>query len=113
MDLQALGLVEGSPVIAYLQGPSEKVWGLLLAMTQAGIVLRGIDLMVFDDWMRQEARGDDNLLGLTTVFYPMHRVLRMEKDEPIGPLPSCADRFARMVGRTVTEVAGGAAPVAR
>src|SRR5262245_42434252 len=48
-------LAEGSPVILYLQGPKEKVWGLLLSLGPAGIVVRGLDLAVFDDWLRQEA----------------------------------------------------------
>jgi hypothetical protein len=101
------GLNEGAPVVLYLRDPREKVWGLLLSMTPAGITLRGIDLVVFDDWMRQEARRQEALIGLTTLFYPMARVERMERDETIGPLVSYADRFAQEVGRTVDEAARG------
>ena len=61
-------LTEGTPVVLYLQSPKEKIWGLLLSLGPAGIVIRGIDLAAFDDWMRQEARGDELLLGLTTLF---------------------------------------------
>jgi hypothetical protein len=99
------GLNEGMPVVLYLRDPREKVWGLLLSMTPPGITLRGIDLVVFDDWMRQEARRQEALIGLTTLFYPMARVERMERDETIGPLVSYADRFAQEVGRTVDEAA--------
>lgn len=99
-------LAEGAPVVAYLQNPKEKVWGLLLSLGPAGIVMRGIDLAAFDDWMRQEARGDEMLLGLTTLFYPMHRVERIEKDETVGPVTSYADRFTREVGRTILDVLG-------
>ena len=105
--MTAFGLDEGAPVVLYLRDPKEKVWGLLLSMTPAGIVLRGLDLAVFDDWMRQEARRQEVLIGLTTLFYPMPRVERMERDETIGPLVSYADRFASEVGRTVDEAAGG------
>jgi hypothetical protein len=101
------GLNEGAPVVLYLRDPREKIWGLLLSMTPAGITLRGIDLVVFDDWMRQEARRQEALIGLTTLFYPMARVERMERDETIGPLVSYADRFAQEVGRTVDEAARG------
>jgi hypothetical protein len=101
------GMNEGAPVVLYLRDPREKVWGLLLSMTPAGITLRGIDLVVFDDWMRQEARRQEALIGLTTLFYPMARVERMERDETIGPLVSYADRFAQEVGRTVDEAARG------
>jgi hypothetical protein len=99
-------LPEGSTVVIYLQGPKEKVWGVLVSLNASGVVLRGIDLATFDDWMRQEARGDEELIGLTTIFYPMHRVIRLERDETVGPLTSYADRFAREVGRSVGAVLG-------
>jgi hypothetical protein len=107
VELAALGLSEGCPVILYLQSPTEKVWGLLLSFSPAGILVRGLDLVIFDDWMRQEARGEEEMLGLTTLFYPMHRVLRMERDERVGRLPSYAERFERLVGRTVLEASRG------
>jgi hypothetical protein len=106
MDLMALELAANAPVVLYLQSPKEKIWGLLLSVSTAGIVLRGIDLVIFDDWMRQEARGDERMLGLSTFFYPMHRVERMERDETIGSIVSYADRFAREAGRTVLEAVG-------
>ena len=93
-------------MVVYLQVPKEKVWGLLVSLGTAGVVVRCIDLAAFDDWMRQEARGDEPYLGLSTIFYPMNRVERMERDETLGSVLSCADRFAREVGRTVHEVIG-------
>jgi hypothetical protein len=104
--LAALGLSEGEAVILYLQSPKEKVWGLLLQLHAAGVVLRCIELRAFEDWMRQEARGDEPYLGLTTVFYPMNRVERMERDEALGPTASYSARFEREVGRTVRAVLG-------
>jgi hypothetical protein len=106
VKLGSFALAEGDPVVLYLQGPKEKIWGLLLSLSPAGVVLRGIDLNAFDDWMRQEARREEPYLGLSTVFYPMSRVDRMERDETIGPVVSCADRFAGEVGRSVREVLG-------
>ena len=106
VSMSPYALPEGSTIVVYLQGPKEKVWGVLVSLTPAGVVLRGIDLATFDDWMRQEARGEEELIGLTTVFYPMHRVVRMERDETVGPLTSYADRFAREVGRSVGAVLG-------
>ena len=105
-----LGFHEGVPVILYLQAPKERIWGLLLSLQAAGVVLRGLDLSAFEDWMRQEARGEESLLGLGTVFYPMNRVVRLERDESIGPFESYADRFAREVGKTIAEVLGLEAP---
>ncbi len=104
--MAALDLREGEAVILYLREPKEKVWGLLLQLHAAGIVVRCIDLGAFEDWMRQEARGEEPYLGLSTIFYPMGRVERMEKDETLGPMASYSARFAREVGRTVCDVLG-------
>jgi hypothetical protein len=100
------GLGEGAPVVLYLHSPKEKVWGILLSLTTAGVLVRGIDLEAFDEWMRQEAHGDETMIGLLTVFYPMGRVERIERDESVGPVISYADRFAREVGRSVGELLG-------
>ncbi len=96
-------LPEGAPVILYLQNPKEKVWGLLISLQTAGILVRGLDLVAFEDWLHQEARGGEVSIGAATIFYPMHRVVRMERDETIGPVLSYADRFLSEVGHTVEE----------
>jgi hypothetical protein len=96
----------GHPVVLYLREPKEKIWGLLVSISAPGIVVRGIDIAVFDDWMRQEARGEEPLIGLVTSFYPMHRLERMEHDETVGPLLSYADRFSEEVGKTVLVATG-------
>lgn len=99
-------LSEGTPVVLYLQGPKEKIWGVLLSLTPAGVMIRGIELESFEHYMRQEVKGEEDLLGLVTAFYPMYRVERLERDETVGPVMSYADRFARQVGRTIFEVIG-------
>jgi hypothetical protein len=98
-DLEA-----GRPVVLYLQQPKEKVWGILLSVRTPGVVVRGLDLAAFDEWMRQEARDEERQLGLVTAFYPMHRIDRVEVDETVGTVLSCSERFARDVGRTVWQV---------
>jgi hypothetical protein len=99
-------ITSGTPIILYLQNPKEKIWGVLITLLPSGIVLRGIDLNTFDDWMRQEATGDEPMIGLCTIFYPMSRLERMERDETIGPAVSYSDRFAVAVGRTVHQALG-------
>jgi len=106
LSIQSGDLARGAPVILYLQAPKEKVWGILVSLTPAGVVVRGLDLVVFDDWMRQEAHEEDAGLGLSTIFYPMGRLERMERDETVGGITSYADRFEREVGRTVFRAAG-------
>ena len=104
--LEPFQMAPGTPVVVYLHSPKEKIWGLLLALEPAGVVVRGIDLAAFDEWMRQEARGEEVAFGLTTLFYPMGRVERVEKDESLGPIEGYSDRFFREVGRTVWQVLG-------
>jgi hypothetical protein len=101
-----LGLAPGTPVLVYLHSPREKVFGILVSLLPAGVVVRGIDLAAFEDWLRQEARGDDPGLGLVTLFYPMGRLERLERDETVGGIEGLADRFRRTVGRSVFEAAG-------
>ena len=99
------GLEPGVAVVLYLHSPREKLWGILLSLETAGIVIRGLDVSVFDDWVRQEIRGEEGI-GLSTLFYPMSRVERMERDESAGPIESLSERFEREVGRSVRVVMG-------
>ena len=92
-----------SIVIISLHTPREKVWGRLLALTAAGIIVQGIDLNGFDDWVRQVLEAEPSSLPLSTVFYPMHRVERVVLDETSGDIPSVAQRFLNRVGITVLE----------
>ncbi len=96
----------GTPVVLYLHSPRDKVFGLLMSLDAAGVALRGIDVAGFEDWMRQEARGEEPGLGLVTLFLPMHRVEKMERDETVGGLEGFADRFLRETGRRLEEAAG-------
>ena len=57
--------------------------------------------------MRQEAKGEEEPLGPTTLFYPMPRLSAWRATRPLGPLVSYGERFAREVGRTVDEAALG------
>jgi hypothetical protein len=96
----------GTPVLVYLQSPREKVFGVLVSLAPAGVVVRGLDLLSLEDWMHQEARGETSGLGLASVFYPMWRLERMERDESVGELEGLADRFRRLTGRPFVEAAG-------
>jgi hypothetical protein len=95
----------GTPVLLYLHSPREKVFGLLVSLQPAGVAVRGIELGAFEDWLRQETRGEGGL-GLVTLFYPMNRIERLEKDETVGGLEGIADRFRRETGRSVRAAAG-------
>lgn len=92
-----------SIVLAYLQSPKERFWGVLLTLNQNGLTLRGLDLATFDDWTRQVARGDEPAIGLTTIFFPMSRVEKLILDESTGSAMSFSDQFFQRVGRSVKE----------
>lgn len=95
-----------SIVILSLTAPKEKIWGQLLLLDSAGVTVRGIDLASFDDFVRQIVDQEDAGAGMTTVFYPMHRVERVAADEPSGNLPSLSEQFHKKVGLTIQEYLG-------
>ena len=86
------------------------MFGILLTLDPAGVAVRGIDLVSLEDWMRQEARGDGPGLSPASVFYPMARVERVERDETVGEFEGLADRFRRLTGRDIGEAAGLRSP---
>lgn len=95
-----------SIVIVSLVTPKEKIWGQLLALSAAGVTVRGMELASFEDFLRQILDQEEDTVGMTTVFYPMHRVERIAQDEPSGALPSLADRFRNKIGLTIQEYLG-------
>lgn len=99
-----------SIVIVSLVSPREKIWGQLLRLEPQGVTVRGIEITSFDDFMQQVVTQDEMMVGITTVFYPMHRVERVALDEPSGTLPSLAERFQRRVGQTIQQYLGIEAP---
>ena len=92
-----------SIVIVSLHAPKEKIWGRLISLTTAGVTIQGIDLNAFNDWVRQVLDQQPEVVNLTTVFYPMHRVERIAQDEPSGDIPSLAQRFSSRIGITLLD----------
>lgn len=89
---------KGSIVIVSLASPREKIWGQLVLLRPEGITVRGIELDAFDDFLRQVVKQEETAVGVSTVFFPIHRVERISLDEPCGSLPSLAQRFQDRVG---------------
>jgi len=98
----------GRAVLVYLRDPQEKLWGVLRRLDSAGVVLEGIDLNSFDDWVAQIEREEESVVGPSVLFVPMARVERVLLDRSSGHLPSLAERFERRTGRTVQTVLGQA-----
>ena len=108
--MSGMDLAPGAPVVLYLHSPREKIFGLLLSLEPAGVAVRGLDLESLEDWMQQEARGDAPGLSLLSVFYPMGRVERVERDETVGDLEAFSDRYERLTGRSLVEAVGLRSP---
>lgn len=97
-------LEPGRTVLAYLREPHEKIWGVLRSLDASGVVIEGIDLGSFDDWVSQIERGEQSVVGPSVVFLPMSRIERLLLDRTSGDLPSLSDRFFRRVGCSVVEI---------
>ncbi|HEU4402259.1 MAG TPA: hypothetical protein VFT43_09150 [Candidatus Polarisedimenticolia bacterium] len=92
-------------VIAYLQNPRERFWGVIRSLEGTGIVLQGVDLESFDDCLRQcGERGDPS--SLTTIFFPMHRVEKVLLDTATGSIPSLTRRLEERVGQPLPAFLG-------
>jgi hypothetical protein len=86
----------GTMVVVTLANPREKFWGGILALSAEGLSLRGIELASFEDLVALVRDGEAFSLGV--VFFPMHRVERMELDLPDGGIPSLSQRFSTKTG---------------
>ncbi len=100
-------LSPGVVVLVSLHSPREKFWGVLHETSAAGILVRGLDVETYEDWLAQEAAHAEAMVGPTTVFFPMGRVERMEIDETVGPVESLASRFAARTGKKAADVLNG------
>ena len=97
----------GAIVLLHLVNPTEKYWGVLVALNSPGITVQGINLSSFEDWVAAVTHQEEaTALGLTTIFFPMARVERMFLDEPVGQIESLAQSFERRVGISVADYLG-------
>jgi hypothetical protein len=94
----------GSLVLVTLNNPREKFWGAILELTPAGLSIRGIDLNSFDDFAGQVKAGDPVTAG--SVFFPMHRIERVDLDAHNGEFPSLEERFQNKTGQPATSLFG-------
>jgi hypothetical protein len=94
----------GVLVLLTLTSPREKVWGALLRISGAGVSIRGVELGSYEEGARALRSGEP--FTPATVFFPMHRVERVEIDARDGELPSLAERFRDLSGRHADEFFG-------
>ena len=94
----------GALVLVTLNTPREKFWGAVVDINPAGVSVRGLDLNCFDDFARQLRAGESATPGL--VFFPMHRVERMELDARNGDIPSLRERLEQKTGADMAAMLG-------
>ncbi|MGA8765353.1 MAG: hypothetical protein WB562_20980 [Candidatus Sulfotelmatobacter sp.] len=86
----------GSVVVVTLGNPREKIWGMILSLAPEGLGMSGIDLASFEDLAAMVKEGE--AVSPAVVFFPMHRIERIELDLPDGNLPSLSQRFSTKTG---------------
>jgi len=86
----------GSIVMVTLGNPRDKFWGMILALAPEGLSMSGIELASFEDFVQMVKDGES--LTPAVVFFPMHRIERIELDLPDGNLPSLSQRFTAKTG---------------
>jgi hypothetical protein len=86
----------GAIVVTTLCNPREKFWGMILALAPEGLSLGGAELASFEDLATMVKDGEP--FTPAVVFFPMHRIERIELDLPDGGLPSLSQRFLAKTG---------------
>jgi hypothetical protein len=94
----------GSMVVVTLGNPRDKFWGMILSLAPEGLSLSGIELASFEDLVVMVKDGE--WFTPAVVFFPMHRIERVELDLPDGNLPSLSQRFSAKTGLNPTETLG-------
>ncbi len=86
----------GAMVVVTLGNPRDKFWGMILSLAPEGLSMSGIELASFEDLVVMVKDGDS--FNPAVVFFPMHRIERIELDLPDGNLPSLSQRFSAKTG---------------
>jgi hypothetical protein len=94
----------GCIVVVTLGNPRDKFWGMVLALAPEGLSMSGMELAGFEDFVQMVKDGEP--FSPAVVFFPMHRIERIELDMHDGGLPSLAQRFSSKTGRDPAELLG-------
>ena len=77
-------------------------WGVILDLSDQGLSMRGVDVAAFEDLVAMIKAGDEFTSGV--VFFPMHRIERIELDLPEGSIHSLAERFRAKTSRDASTI---------
>ena len=93
-----LPFAPGQLVVVILRDPRERIWGRLLGLETAGILVRGLDVKVWDEVLALVKGGFGDQVALGTRFFPMHRVESCYLDEPSSGVMSLEADFLQRAG---------------
>lgn len=93
----------GDFVQLHLVEPREQWFGRLMRLSDAGILLRGIEIRLVESYRYQFQRGEEEVFP-QSVFFPMRRVERLYLDEALGEVPSLLDTILRTTGWQMAEM---------
>jgi hypothetical protein len=96
----------GAMVVVTLGNPRDKFWGMILSLAAEGLSMSGIELASFEDLIVMVKDGE--AFSPAVVFFPMHRIERIELDLPDGSLPSLSQRFSAKTGLDPAALLGSA-----
>ena len=100
------GFEPNALVIVNLINPKEKFFGVLSALSAAGVTMKAINLDSFEDWIRQIAHDEEPNIDILMMFFPLVRVERIFLDEPSGAIKSYSQRFEDVVGSPIRQYLG-------
>ena len=95
----------GAIVVVTLCNPREKFWGSILALKAEGLSITGVELTSFDGFIQMLKADEPCSPGV--LFFPMHRLERVELDLPEGGVPSLSQRLASKTGLDVKALFAG------
>src|SRR5262249_43172879 len=93
-------------VIVYLKEPKERFWGVMRSLDATGTSVLGVDLLAFDDWLREAGTSGPGRITPSLVFFPLARVEKILLDMPSGDIPSLTDRFEQKTGESLLTYLG-------
>ena len=88
----------GQLVVLVAVNPRERVWGRIIGLEAAGVVIRGMELGSWDENLATIRQGAPEHVSVGTRFVPMHRVESLYLDESIAGAPSMAELFRKNTG---------------
>ena len=95
----------GALVLATFHSPKEKFIGAVLSLTAEGISLCGLELGSLTDFTSRTRSGEAAQPAF--LFFPMHRLERLELDAADGDIPSVQQQFEERTGKKLSELFAG------